>query len=61
MDKIPIDFSIRYFFPAGTYGFTQGSLPFTVTGAYTRLVVNLEYTGAKGMAWFDDASLLWAP
>jgi uncharacterized repeat protein (TIGR01451 family) len=47
--------------PVGTYGFTQSSLPFTMTGTYTKLVVTLEYKGASGTLWFDDASLVWAP
>jgi uncharacterized repeat protein (TIGR01451 family) len=47
--------------PVGTYGFTQSSLPFTMTSAYTKLVVTLEYKGATGTLWFDDASLVWAP
>ena len=47
--------------PVGTYGFTQSSLPFTMTTAYTKLVVTLEFKGASGTLWFDDASLVWAP
>ena len=47
--------------PAGTYVFTQSSLPFTMTTSYTKLVVTLEYKGASGTLWLDDASLVWAP
>ena len=48
--------------PVGTYAtFTQSSLPFTMTTSYTKLVVTLEYKGASGTLWFDDASLVWAP
>jgi len=47
--------------PVGTYGFTQSSLPFTMTTVYTKLVVTLEFKGASGTLWFDDASLVWAP
>jgi hypothetical protein len=48
-------------FKVGTYGFTKSSLAYTTTTAYTKLVVTLEYKAASGSAWFDDASLLWAP
>jgi uncharacterized repeat protein (TIGR01451 family) len=48
-------------FKVGTYGFTRSSLAFTTTTVYTKLVVTLEYKAASGSAWFDDASLLWAP
>ena len=47
--------------PSGTYAFTQSSLPFSMTSAYTKLVVTLEFKGASGTLWFDDASLVWAP
>jgi hypothetical protein len=48
-------------FPIGTYGFTQSGLPFTMTSAYTKLVVTLEYKATSGTVWFDDAHLVWAP
>ena len=48
-------------FAKGTHGFTKSMLAFTMTTAYTKLVVMIEYKAASGTAWFDDATLLWAP
>jgi uncharacterized repeat protein (TIGR01451 family) len=50
-------------FATGTHAFTKSTLAFTMTSAYTKLVITLEYNAASGAnsISFDDINLVWAP
>lgn len=48
-------------FAKGTHAFAQAKLPFTAPAAYNKIIVKIEFQAASGTAWFDDASLVWAP
>ena len=48
-------------FAAGTHGFKQAKGTFTAPGAYTKIIYKITFKAASGTAWFDAASLTWAP
>jgi uncharacterized repeat protein (TIGR01451 family) len=47
--------------PTGTYAFKHLILNFVTPGAYTKLVVILDYNLASGTIYYDNASLIWNP
>jgi hypothetical protein len=48
-------------FTVGTHGFQKVSGTFTAPTAYTKVVYKIVFQAASGTAWFDSASLKWAP
>ncbi len=48
-------------FAVGTYAFQNLNGSFTASSAYTKVIFVITFKAASGTAWFDTASLNWAP
>lgn len=48
-------------FNKGTHSFQKVSGAFTAPGAYTKIIFKIVFKSSAGTAWFDTASLKWAP
>jgi hypothetical protein len=48
-------------FAIGTHAFKKVTGTFAASTSYTRIVYRITFQAASGTAWFDAASLKWAP